>query len=267
MGSLARIYLRLVGARIRSQMQYRLSFVLQLVSDFGVAVVDFLAITVFFQHLRLLGGWSFGEVAFLLGSSYVSFRITDLAIGHLDDLPAYVRTGQFDAFLIRPLGALFQVATADFQLRRLGSIASGSAIFMFALSKVAIDWDPGRLVVLALMLASGAVIFGAVWLATNTIAFYVAGGRESANAFTYGGQFFAQFPIHIFGRWLRRLLTFLIPVAFVNYFPSLYILGKPDPLGGASFLRFASPLVAAAAAIAGWLIWRTGVRHYRSTGS
>jgi ABC-2 type transport system permease protein len=53
----------------------------------------------------------------------------------------------------------------------------------------------------------------------------------------------------------------------VNYFPALHILDKADPLGAPSFFRFASPLVAMASAIVAGLVWRTSVRHYRSTGS
>ena len=55
-------------------------------------------------------------------------------------------------------------------------------------------------------------------------------------------------------------------MAFVCYFPALYILDKPDGLGP-SFLRFVSPLVALVAAVAAGTIWRLAVRHYRSTGS
>ena len=57
-----------------------------------------------------------------------------------------------------------------------------------------------------------------------------------------------------------------MPLAFVCYFPALYILDKPDPLGLPDALNFASPLVALwAAAVAGF-VWRFAVRHYRSAG-
>jgi ABC-2 type transport system permease protein len=117
------------------------------------------------------------------------------------------------------------------------------------------------------MLVAGALIFGAVWIAGATIAFWTVDGGEFTNAFPYGGNFLTQYPISIYGEWLRRFLAFVIPMAFVCYFPALYVLDKEDPLGFPRALQFASPLVAVAAAIVGGLVWTLAVRRYRSTGS
>jgi ABC-2 type transport system permease protein len=73
--------------------------------------------------------------------------------------------------------------------------------------------------------------------------------------------------VNIYGRWLRRLVLFVIPVAFVSYFPALYILDKPDPLGLPEALQFASPAVALFTGAAAWVVWRTAVRRYRSVGA
>jgi ABC-2 type transport system permease protein len=45
------------------------------------------------------------------------------------------------------------------------------------------------------------------------------------------------------------------------------MLGRPDPLGTPGWLRWCSPLTALLVAAVAGLFWRTGVRHYRSTGS
>ena len=118
-----------------------------------------------------------------------------------------------------------------------------------------------------LAIAAGALIYGAVWVALATIAFWIVDAIEFVNAFTYGGNFLSQYPIGIFGRWLQGLVVFLIPVAFVAYFPALYMLDKEDdarPAGGASSTL--SPLVAVLAVLAARPVWRNAVRHYRSAG-
>jgi ABC-2 type transport system permease protein len=86
------------------------------------------------------------------------------------------------------------------------------------------------------------------------------------NAFTYGGSFLTQYPVSIFGPWVRRLLAFVIPMAFVCYFPALYVLDKPDELGLPHWLSFASPAVAVLTVLVAGLLWRNAVRHYRSAG-
>jgi ABC-2 type transport system permease protein len=58
-----------------------------------------------------------------------------------------------------------------------------------------------------------------------------------------------------------------VPAAFVNYYPSLYILGKDDPFGLPSWFSFVSPLVAVVLFFVARLAWFSAVRHYRSTGT
>ena len=42
-------------------------------------------------------------------------------------------------------------------------------------------------------------------------------------------------------------MTFVLPLAFVNWYPSLHILGREDPLGYPDWTQWLSPAVAAAA--------------------
>jgi ABC-2 type transport system permease protein len=261
------VYRRLVAAQVRSQLQYRLSFALDLLGAFLISFLDFLAVLVIFHNIPRLGGWNVHEVAFLYATSCISFALTDLTIGHLDEFPRRIRDGSFDVLLLRPRGTLFQVVASDFALRRLGKLVQALGVLVYALSGLNIAWDPGRIAMLALMIPSGAVVFGAVWVTGICLVFWTTVGGEVTNAFTYGGNFLTQYPINIYSDWMRRLLAYVIPMAFVSYFPALYVLGKPDPLGLPSFLRFASPLVALLAAIVAGCGWRFAVRHYRSTGS
>lgn len=261
------LYLRFVRARIRAQLQYPTSLALELLGMAGGTFVDFLAILIIFANIPQLSGWSVAEVALLYGIATLAFSFTDLVLGHTDwQLGEIIRTGAFDLMLVRPRPALFQLVCADLQLRRLGKTLQGLAVLVLALAQLRIDWSLDRLLVLLLAPLVGALIFSAIWIVTICSAFWTIEGREAANAFTYGGQSLSQYPINIYERWLRNFLAFVVPTAFVAYFPTLYILGKPDPLGLPAALQLASPLVAVATlAVALWL-WGRAVRHYRSAG-
>ena len=267
MASRATIYAKIAGSRVRSQTQYRLSFVLQVVGAFCLTFTDFAIVLVIFRHLPNLAGWSFIEIAFLYGSSYVAFKTADIAMTNIDKLPMLIRLGTFDQLLARPLGTLGQLMTSDVGIRQVGAIAQGAAVFAYALSRLRIDWTPDRITLLMAMVVSAFFIFCAIFVATNSIAFWITDAREVANSFTYGGQLATQFPMNVFGVWFRRLMGFVIPLAFINYFPALHILDKNDPLRAPTFLRFFSPLVAAVSVAVAGLVWRVSVRHYRSTGS
>ena len=264
---LLRLYLHLIAAQARAQLQYRRSFALQIAGSFLLTFGDFLAIWVIFTHLPRLDGWSLGEVALLYGMSATSFSLTDLFIGHLDDLADWILRGEFDAILTRPLPAFFTVLTAEFALRRIGRTAQGVVSILIALALVNVHWNAARLLMLLVAIPCGTLIFGAVWVAGATLSFWSQRSTEMVNAVTYGGQQLTSYPMSIYSLPLRGLFTFAIPLAFVDYYPALFILGKHDPLGLPDAARFIAPAVAVVLVLLVRPLWGLGVRHYRSTGS
>jgi len=178
-----------------------------------------------------------------------------------------IRRGTFDVLLLRPLGSLMQAAGTEFAVRRLGRVAQSAAVLAYALASLHVAWTPGRLLMLPVMLVSGAAIFSGVWIAGSCINFWTTELRELPNSVTYGGSLLTSYPITIFGGWLRRLMAFVVPLAFVAYYPALLVLDRPDPVLGAPWLGLLAPAAGAAALLAGAGLWRLGVRRYRSTGS
>ena len=87
------------------------------------------------------------------------------------------------------------------------------------------------------------------------------------DAVYYGGNTITQYPMTIYPRHVVTGLTYLLPLAFVNWYPALFVLDKPDPHGFPEWLRFASPLAAVVLSAVAAFVWRRGVRHYASTGS
>ena len=260
------LWRRLVGAQIRSQLQYRVSFALDLVGAFLISFIDFLAVLVIFHNVHRLGVWNVHEVAFLYAMSSITFALTDLLIGHFDQFPQKIRDGNFDILLVRPRSTLFQVIGSDFQLRRLGKAIQGVIVLGVVVGSLGIHWDAGRIGMLVVMVPAAIVIFSSVWVVGGCLAFWTVDGGEFTNAFTYGGNFLAQYPVDILSAWLRRFLAYIVPLAFVCYFPALYILDKPDPLGLPRVFEFLSPAVALVAACIAGFVWRFAVRHYRSAG-
>lgn len=260
------VWWRLAGAHMRSQLQYRASFALDFVGSFLISFVDFVAVLVVFHNTPRLNTWDTHEVALLYALSSISFGLTDLLIGHLDQFPQKIRDGNFDILLVRPRGTLFQIIGSDLALRRIAKALQGGLVLVYALSQLDIRWDAASVTYMALAVPTGIVIFGSVWVVGACIAFWTVDGGEFTNAFTYGGNFMTQYPVDVYATWLRRFLAYVVPLAFVTYFPALVILGKDDPLGLPRVLDYSSPLVAVISAVVAGTIWRSAVRHYRSAG-
>lgn len=261
------LYWRMVGARVRSQMQYRLSFGLYWLASFGGNITEFVVLLTLFHRIPQLAGWSLYEVALLYGIAATTFGLAEMLAGACDEFELHVAQGTFDRMLIRPLGALFQVLTEDFALRRLGRSAQGVLVLAVALHQLALQWSADKVLVLALALGSGVAIYFSIFVLGAVFCFWTVQGREAVNICTYGGEYVAEYPMDIHPLWMRRVMTFLVPLAFVSYYPALYLLERPDPLGMPGWVRLASPVAAAVLAAAAWAGWTAGVRRYQSTGS
>jgi ABC-2 type transport system permease protein len=261
------LYRRLIGAYVRSEMQYRVSFGLRVVGSFLVTITDFAGIAVVLSRVPHLAGWTLPEVALLYGLTAVSFSLAEMLGGALDFFDEFIRAGTFDRLLIRPLGLLYQTATEGFSLRRLGRAGQGAVVCAFALSALELRWSPDKVLVLALTFLGGIGIYFSIFVLSASFCFWIVQGKEATHVFTYGGDFLSSYPLDVYRGWLRRFVTFVIPLAFVNYYPALYLLDRADPLGLPPWARLLSPVVAAAMGLLAWRVWSIGVRRYQSTGT
>jgi ABC-2 type transport system permease protein len=260
-------YRALALAQLRSQLQYRVSFAIDLAGSVLFGAIDLVAVVVMYRVARTLGGFTFRETWLMATLAASGFSAADLVVGNIERMRGYVRTGQLDAILVRPLSALAQLIAGDLAPRRLGRAVFSVAMLAVAVPAADVRLTPANLLLLVITPLSGAVVFGALFVATATVAFWWIESNEFANGLTYGGRDFTAYPITVYSGLFRRVFAYGFGFAFVGYYPALALLGRADPLGAPVWLGWCSPLVALAAATLSGLAWRTGIRHYRSTGS
>ncbi|MBO4163160.1 ABC-2 family transporter protein [Micromonospora sp. MMS20-R2-23] len=262
-----RAYRALLGAQARSQTAYRASFLLDLLGNVGATVFDVVTVLVIYGVTRELGGFTLRETLVMVGLSASAFAVADLLVGNIERLPTHVRTGLFDAVLLRPLGALPQLLLMNLPLRKVSRGVFGVGVLVVALTSAGIDWTPARVALAVVAPLAGVVFFGSLFVATATVSFWWVDSGELANSVTYGGRDFTTYPVTIFDGWFRAAFAYGLGFAFVSYQPALALLGRADPLGLPSWAGWAAPAVALVAAALAATAWRTGIRHYRSTGS
>jgi ABC-2 type transport system permease protein len=262
------LYLRLIGMQIRAQLQYKMDLTLTIVTYFLVTLAEFTQILLVFGAFATLGGWRAGEVALLYATTSIAFGLAELFGAGIDLFPDIIRKGEFDRVLLRPAGALLQVATSDFKLRRFGRITQGFVTLGIALALLGdFRWTPAKLIVLPLGIVSGATIFISVLLLGATACFWTVETTELTNIATYGGREMLSWPLTIYHQSLQRVFVFVVPLAFGTFIPACYLLDRPLPFGLPAALAFVAPLVALAFALVARGAWSFGVRHYQSTGN
>ena len=239
-----RAFTILAAMWIRVSWTYRTSFLVMTAASLVITGIDFVAILVMFSNVDQLGGFGLGQIAFLYGATALCLGIGDLVVGNVERLGRHVRLGTFDAMMVRPVGVFAQVCANEFALRRLGRIAQGTAVLLWSLTVADIAWDPARVAMLGSMVACGTAIFVGLFVLGAAFQFVSSDASEVANSFTYGGNTMTQYPLTIYPTEVVKALTFLVPVAFVNWYPALFILDVPDPFGLPGWLRFAAPVAA-----------------------
>ena len=260
-----RQYAWIAAMWVRAALAYPASFWMLTVASALITLLDFVGIGLMFATIDDLGGFELWEIALLYGASGIGIGVADLLIGSVELIGQHVRTGTLDTMMTRPVPLLVQVCADRFALRRLGRITQTLVVFAFGAWHV--DWSPDKAGVAVLMAVSASAIFFALFVGISCIQFWTSDSSEVANAFTYGGNTLTQYPLTIFPAELVKSLTFVLPIAFVNWYPCLYLLDRDDPFGMPGWFAVAPPLVAVVLLALAGLAWRTGVRHYTSTGS
>lgn len=264
-----RLYFRLIGLEIRGQLQFRASFLMDVISTGITLALFFVSLYFILQEFESIGGWGIAEIAFLYGMVEMSFGLMDMIFSGFDpgNFGLRVRKGTFDQMLLRPLPLTLQVFSSQFVLRRLGRILEGAIILTYSLTQLDIVWTSGKALYLPLVVLGQVGFFGGLFMMGATFTFWTIEGIEAMNIFTYGGSEMVSYPMHIYPRWMRQFFTYIIPAMLINYLPALYFLDRKAPFVIPSFAPFLAPLIGVGMmALALWF-WNFGVKHYQSTGS
>lgn len=263
------LYRRLVAVQIQSQLQYRMAFILETVIGFFILLLFFLSLVLVLERFKSIGGWTLGEIAFLYGLAETGLSMADMIFSGFDGhvFGQRIRRGDFDQLLLRPVSTTLQVFGSKFVIRRLGRILQGVAIFIIALTLTDIQWTALKIIYLPVVLLSMTCFFGGFFMVEATITFWTVQSIEAINVFTYGGGEMMSYPMHIYQDWMRYFFTFIIPAIFLNYYPALFFLDKPDPFDLPSFAPFLAPFAGVGLLAAALKFWQFGLKHYQSTGS
>ena len=74
---------------------------------------------------------------------------------------------------------------------------------------------------------------------------------------------FARYPVDIYDNLVRFIICFVIPFAFVGFFPASQIMGRVE----FQKLAFLTPLIAFPCAFVSYFVWLLGLKKYESTGN
>jgi len=243
-------------------MQYKSSFFFTTFGQFLVAFATFLSISFLFMRFDTVGGFTYEEVLICFAVMMIAFSMGEFFGRGFDQFPLIIGNGGFDRILMRPRNIVFQVLATKIEFSRLGRFIQSILVLAYALPRSGVDWTWDRVAVLILMIVCGALLFFGLFVVYASFSFFTLEGLEFMNVLTDGGREHGRLPFSVYGDGVLKFLTFIVPLALVQYYPLLYLLGREDRL----FFAI-SPVISLLFLLPCYLFFRFGLRRYKSTGS
>lgn len=261
-----RMYFKLLGISFRSRMQFRTDFMVGMVSVIVLNVFSLATIGVVLNQFQSLAGWTIWEIVFLYSLWILGHSLFSLLFWHMEDLEYYLIQGTFDMFLVRPISPFLQFLGREINYTGVADVLVGVAGMAVALGRLNIHWNVWQMAYLGVVILAGTLIEFAITLALACIAFWTGRSASSVNAVMQVSFVIQRYPVDMYGTWFRVFVTCVLPVAFINYYPAKFLLGKVaagDPWGWLSYL---SPVVALTLLWLASRVWQRAIRQYSSAG-
>lgn len=256
------IYLSYFAMRLKSQMQYKGSFLLAAFGQFLTSFASFFSVMFVFDKINRVDDFSFEEVLLCFAVVMLAFSIGEMFGGGLAVFPGLLSNGSFDRIMVRPRSIILQVLAPNVDFTRLGLIIQALLVMIYAIEKSAIHWTGIKIFLLLMMILCGSIVFFAIFLMTASFSFFTIESMEFLTVFTYGARKFGKYPFSIYGKGILKFLTFVIPLALFQYYPLLYLIDRAN-----SFVYVLCPIFSLLFLIPAYGLFRFGIHKFKSTGS
>lgn len=253
---------------IKSWFQYKIDAVLRSLAVFLREATGIIVIYFTLLAFDSLNGWSRNEMFFLYSLLFLTYGILIIFFTGLRDFEEYIRSGKLDRFLLRPQGLLFQVITSNSDwFAAIGHGCLGVVLFILSANRIGIVWNIKTVLYYIAAVIGGVLIQGAVFLVLASLQFYLIRTNALKNVFYWNFRRFAGYPISIYHKAIQYMMIYLVPFAFVNYFPAQYLLRKEDMQAFPAVYMYIAPVVGVVLYLGAYVFWRISVRFYKSTGN
>ena len=259
-----RLYRVLITQFFKVIMQSKVDFLMGLFGFFFTQISGILFLYLVFRQIPHLQGWSMDQLIFIYGFAQIPRGIDHLFTDNIW-LVAWrlVISGDFDRYMLRPMNVFFQVVAEKLQPDALGELLIGTILVVYASVQGVVFWGAEKIVLFFISILAGALIYTSIKLFFASFSFWIKQSGPFLQ-FAYELADFAKYPTHIYHKWIRFVITWVIPFAFVAYLPASYFLNTGGTNG---FVILAECTIAAVFWCIAYLVFSRGIRRYESAGN
>ncbi len=257
-----KIYLKSLKLHLKSELEYKASFITSFLSQILVFFTYYFIIISLFSKFNNIKGFTMYEVLLCFSVIQFGFAFNEVFARGIDRFDKLIIDGSFDRLLLRPKNIVLQILCSDSDYVKVSRLIQALIVLFISIINLDINWNILKVITLFLMLISSIVIFFGIFLISAAYCFFSIQGLEIRNVLTDGGKHMAQYPIGVFKKGFIYFFTFIIPYAYVNYYPLLYVIGKTN-----NYFYALSPLLVILYLIPCFVIFNKGIKRYSSVGS
>ncbi|RNB92252.1 ABC transporter permease [Brevibacillus fluminis] len=261
-GTIFRLFADYLSQYFKTRLAYRADFLGELVSNLVFELINLVFIIVVFQHVPTLKEWTMYEVIFIYGFFLIPYALFSMFFGFWDFNERYIIRGEMDRILTRPVHNLAQVCLESIAPDRIFGVISGLIIMGYAAFqlKLSFTWyDPFIFIGLVI---SSVLIYAGVYTAIAAVSFF-SDSRTGISPMIWNLQNYGRYPVEIYNKLIGFLLTYILPFAFVGFYPSAYFLKKEQWYT----FTMLTPVMGVIFFAIGIAVWQYGVKKYQGAGS
>lgn len=262
-----RVVRKVTALNLHARMEYRADFIVSVL--FGVI---WQTSTLMFASVLLtrfkggLGGFPSSGVLLIIGLRLLSHGLYVLVFSNLAWLPRLVDEGRMDGYFLRPVPVFTQLLLSQFNVNAIGDLAVGASTLGFAIAFVDVHWSLAKALYLAAAVIGGFLLEAALQSMLACLLLRSPGSRVLGAWVDELMSTFGNYPLSIVPTFVQGLFTFLLPLAFVAYFPSEVVLGIAPKHGAMSIVVHWSPIVGFLLFLVARRVWSYSLRHYTTAG-
>ena len=256
------IYRKILLQDLKSKMSYRADFVISNIGMIVSNLVGFVTFYILFQNFPSINGWTMYEMLFLYGFSLIALTPVQCFFDNNWNLRYAVKTGDFIKYCFRPINIFFYYISEVFDVKGLGQLVFGLGTLVYAWRHLEIPVTAATIAQTVLFLIAASLFMIAIMNFAAATCFWI---QNSGYIMVIMFRFkdFAKYPASIFNSVFRIVFTFVIPIAFIAYYPALVVL-RPASV---PLLSWLSPLIGLLFFYLSYRFWLLGARKYDGTGS
>ena len=262
-----RTYLGYIRLFFKGRMEYRFSFFAGMFSNFFCYFITYCTFWVLTSKFDSIAGWNFDEMSILYGLNLLTYATSGLfywyTIYHLSE---EIISGRIDIYLLRPMGVIKQMVCQRFGDTFIGQIVVTVIFMVSAISKISYQMTVFSYIYLIFAILSGVLIQSGAMILLGSLNFWTMRANELSGFLYYDIRTLIHYPLDIFPQGIQILLTFVLPWALINYYPSLLILNKVQtPLE--LIVGLCAPVFGVLFFALSVKVFNIGLRRYSGTGS